>query len=109
MSVSGSKWPPPRGIPKPDASLIEKKTTMCALGQLAPLNPLRKSKAITGRVRTRVANLARTTASALEGPAARLRRGPLYPVLVALAGITFVAMIVSRSRVPATTCSFPSA
>lgn len=46
------------------------------------------------RVWTRVANLARTTASALERPAARLRRGPLYPVLVALAGITSAAMIV---------------
>jgi hypothetical protein len=34
------------------------------------------------------------TGSALEGPAAQLRRGPLYPVLVALAGITFAAMIV---------------
>jgi ABC-type transport system involved in cytochrome c biogenesis permease subunit len=46
------------------------------------------------RVWTRVSSLARTTASALEGPAARLRRGALYPVLVALAGITFAAMVV---------------
>lgn len=46
------------------------------------------------RVWARLADLARTWAGAVEGAAARLRRGPLYPVLVALAGITLAATFV---------------
>lgn len=46
------------------------------------------------RVWTHIAALARTWASAVEGAAARLRRGPLYLVLVALAGLTLAVRVV---------------
>lgn len=55
-------------------------------------------KAITSRVWTRVANLVRKMASALGGLVAQLRRGPLYPVLVALAGITSAAVAVQAEK-----------